>query len=295
MPELPEVELTVRDLRADLVGRTIVNLETDWPKYFKLPKLRAAFKKRVAGKRVTAVDRRGKSILIHLSDDYLLLIHQKISGSLLVGNWERVRDARSGRLRWRPAPSAPGLLPTRGRFVHLLFDLDNGRQLGLSDLRKFGKALCAKEESILNLPEVRNLGPDPLDPQFTFTRFLDLFADRRGRIKQMLMNPNFIAGIGNLYSDEILYAASIHPLTPSAHLKKPQLKLLYAAIKLVLRKALRMGGTGKKPSTPSGEEAGYDRVRMIYHRARCPRGHRIVRLKMGGRTAHFCPEEQRLL
>ena len=294
MPELPEVELTVRDLRANIVGRTIVNLETDWPKYFKLPKSQAAFRERVAGRRIIAVDRRGKSILIHLSEDYLLLIHQKISGSLLVGNWERVRDAESGRLRWLPAPPAPGLPPTRGRFVHLLFNLDNGRQLGLSDLRKFGKALCAKEELILDLPEMRNLGPDPLDPQFTFARFLELFAGRRGRIKQQLMNPNFIAGIGNLYSDEILYTAGIHPLTPLQHLRESQLKLLYDAIELVLRKALRMGGTGKKPSTPSGEEAGYDRVRMIYHRTVCPHGHTVVRLKTGGRTAHFCPEEQRL-
>lgn len=295
MPELPEVERTVRGLRAEIVGRTIAGMETDWPKSLKLPKSTAAFKRRVTGRRITAVDRRGKSILIHLSNDYLLLVHQKISGSLLVGNWERVRDVESGHARWLPAPTAPGLPPTRGRFVHLLFDLDNGRQLGLSDLRKFGKALCAKKEIILGLPEIRNLGPDPLDPKFTFPRFLELFAGRKGRTKQMLMNPTFIAGIGNLYSDEILYAAGIHPLTPLSDLREPQLKLLYDAIETVLRKALRMGGTGKRPSTPSGEESGYDRVRMVYHRTVCPRGHTIARLKTGARTAHFCPEEQRLV
>lgn len=294
MPELPEVQLTVERLRAEVVRRTIVNVETDWPKYFKLPRSPAAFKKRVTGRRIIAVDRRGKNILIHLSDDYLLLIHQKISGSLLVGNWERVREEESGRLRWLPAPAVPGLPPTMGRFVHLLFDLDNGRQLGLSDLRKFGKALCAKTEAILSLPELRNLGPDPLDPEFTFARFLDLVAGRRGRIKHLLMNPEFIAGIGNLYSDEILYVAGIHPLTPLGRLREPQLRLLYDAIETVLRKALYLGGTGKKPSTPPGEEAGYDRVRMVYHRAVCPRGHTVVSVKIGTRTAHFCPEEQQL-
>lgn len=294
MPELPEVELTVERLRAGIVGRTIVNVETDWPKYFKLPQSPAAFKKRVAGRRVIAVNRRGKNVLIHLSGDYLLLIHQKISGSLLIGNWERVQDAESGRLRWLPAPAAVGLPPTEGRFVHLLFDLDNGRQLGLSDPRKFGKALCAKTETILSLPELRNLGPDPLDPAFTFASFLDLVARRRGHVKQLLMNPRFIAGIGNLYSDEILYVAGIHPLTSLDRLREPQLKLLYDAIETVLRKALQMGGTGKKPSTPPGGEAGYDRVRMVYHRAVCPRGHTIARLRTGSRTAHFCPQEQRL-
>lgn len=294
MPELPEVELTVKGLRAEIVGRTIISVETDWPKYFGLPKSPATFKKRVVGRRITAVDRRGKSILIHMAGDYLLLIHQKISGSLLVGNWERGRDAESGRLRWLPAAAAPGLPPTCGRFVHLLFDLDNGRQLGLSDLRKFGKALCAKERIILDLPEIRKLGPDPLDPKFTFARFLELFVDRRGRIKQMLMNPNFIAGIGNLYSDEILYNAGIHPLTPLDHLREPQLRVLYDTIEATLRKAIQMGGTGKKPSTPPGEEAGYDRVRMVYHRAVCPHGHTVARLRVGSRTAHFCPDEQRL-
>lgn len=295
MPELPEVELTVKGLRPDIVGRTIVNVETDWPKYFRLPRSPAAFKKRVVGRRITAVERRGKSILIHLTDNYLLLIHQKISGSLLVGNWERGLDAESGRLRWLPAAAAPGVPPTRGRFVHLLFDLDNGRQLGLSDLRKFGKALCAKEGIILELPEICKLGPDPLDPKFTFTRFQELFVGRRGHIKQMLMNPNFIAGIGNLYSDEILYSAGIHPLTALDHLREPQLRVLYDAIETILQKALRMGGTGKGPSTPPGEEAGYDRVRMIYHRTMCPRGHTVAQLKVGSRTAHFCPAEQRLL
>lgn len=288
------MELTVRGLRTAIVGRTIVNVQTDWPKYFKLPKTLGGFRRQVIGRRIAAVSRRGKSILIHLSHNYVLLVHQKISGSLLVGNWERKRDADSGRLRWLPAPTLPGLAPTRGRFVHLIFDLDNGRQLGLSDLRKFGKALCAKEEVIMNLPEMRELGPDPIDPKFTFAGFAELFAGRRGRIKQTLMNPCFIAGIGNLYSDEILYTAGIHPLTPLEHLRGPQLKLLYDAIEAVLRKALRMGGTGKKPSTAPGEEAGYDRVRMVYHRTQCPRGHSIVRLKIGSRTAHFCPEEQRL-
>ncbi len=294
VPELPEVEIIARDLRANIVGRKILDVQTDWPKYFRLPKSSAAFKACVEGRRITAVDRRGKNVLIHLADGYLLLIHQKISGRLLVGNWRRVQDRKAGRTRWQPAPPLPGMPPSRGRFVHLLFDLDDGRQLGLSDLRKFGKALCAKEAVIFDLPEMRNLGPEPLDPRFTFARFTDLFANRKGRIKQMLMNPNFIAGIGNIYSDEILYAAGIHPLTPLTHLKGAELRALYGTIKRVLRRAIRLGGTGVDSPASSGAETGYDRVRMVYRRAACPHGHPIQRLKIGGRSAHFCLAEQQL-
>jgi len=290
VPELPEVEIIARDLRANIVGRKILSVQTDWPKYFRLPKSSAAFGACAAGKGITAIDRRGKNILIHLTAGYLLLIHQKISGRLLVGNWRRVSppDGGEGGPRWQPVP------PSRGRFVHLVFDLDDGRQLGLSDLRKFGKALCAKEAVILNLPEMRNLGPEPLDPRFRFSCFQRLFTGRKGRIKQMLMNPNFIAGIGNIYSDEVLYAAGIHPLTPLTHLGETELRTLYDAMKRVLRKAIRLGGTGVESPNASGAETGYDRVRTVYQRAVCPRGHAIERLKIGGRSAHFCPAEKHL-
>lgn len=290
VPELPEVEIITRDLRAKIVGQEILSVQTDWPKYFRLPKSSGAFVACVVGKRITAVDRRGKNILIHLTDGYLLLIHQTISGRLLVGNWRRVSppEGVEGKPRWLPVP------PSRGRFVHLVFDLEGGRQLGLSDLRKFGKALCAEETAIFNLPEMRNLGPEPLDPRFTFARFRRLFTGRRGRIKQMLMNPKFIAGIGNIYSDEILYAAGVHPLTPLMHLGETQLRDLYDAMKGVLRKAIRLRGTGVDSPTSSSVETGYDKVRMVYHRAACPRGHVIERLKIGGRSAHFCPVEQQV-
>ena len=113
VPELPEVEIIARDLRANIVGRKILDVQTDWPKYFRLPKSSAAFKACVAGRRITAVDRRGKNVLIHMADGYLLLIHQKISGRLLVGNWRRVQNRNTGRSRWQPAPSPRNAALTR--------------------------------------------------------------------------------------------------------------------------------------------------------------------------------------
>jgi formamidopyrimidine-DNA glycosylase len=134
-----------------------------------------------------------------------------------------------------------------------------------------------------------------LDPQFTLARFKQLFAGRKGRIKQMLMNPKFIAGIGNIYSDEILYAAGIHPLSRLTKFQEPQLKTLYRSIKTVLKKAVRMRGTGiVGGSAAARAEQGYDKVRMVYQRRECPRGHEIQRIRIGGRSARFCPVEQKL-
>src|SRR5665213_790255 len=293
MPELPEVEMIVRDLRSKIVGRRILGVQTDWPKYFRLPSSEARFRACITGKVITAVDRRSKNVLISLTGDYLLLIHQKISGRLLVGNWERRSDSQTPHSLWQPVSPPRGSTVPQGRFIHLLFDLDDGRQLGLSDLRKFAKALCGKREVILDRPEIRQLGPEPLDPQFTLARFKQLFAGRKGRIKQMLMNPNFIAGIGNIYSDEILYAAGIHPLSLLANLQDRQLKALYGSIKKVLKKAVRMRGTGMEGGT-AGAEQGYDKIRMVYQRKECPRGHQIQRIRIVGRSARFCPVEQTL-
>lgn len=292
MPELPEVEVIVNELRPRIVGRRIINVETDWPKYFRLPNTETEFRDCIAGRRIKAVDRRAKYILIHLSGGHLLLVHQKISGRLLVGRWRRNATEHHCHSQWQPAPSGDGT-PPRGRFIHLVFELDNGEQLGLSDLRKFAKVLCGPEQTILDLPEIRNLGPEPLSSDLTFPKFEKLFTGKRGALKQVLMNPTFIAGIGNLYSDEILYAARLHPLTRLEHLKTRQLRILYRSIRTVLRKAIRLGATGSPG--PDGSKQGYDRIISVYGREgqRCPHGHIIERIKLGGRSAHFCPVEQR--
>lgn len=295
MPELPEVEVIVNELRPKLVGRRITGVHTDWPKYFRLPQSESEFGARIIGKKIVAVDRRAKNVLIHLTESHLLLIHQKISGRLLIGNWERSSKREADKTQhslWQPVRSDGDAATAPGRFIHLVFDLDDGRQLGLSDLRKFAKVLCGKEETILNLPEIRRLGPEPLDPRFTFAAFQRLFDGRKGRIKQTLMNPNFIAGIGNIYSDEILYVAGIQPLSRISHLLEPQLRLLYHSVKRVLRRAVKLRGTGV--GGPPGAESRYDRVRLVYQREECPHGHAIKRIKLGGRSARFCPVEQKL-
>ena len=291
MPELPEVEVIVNELRPRLVGRRIVGVQTDWPKYFQLPKAETDFRSCIKGRRINSVSRRAKYILIRLSGDHLLAVHQKISGRLLVGRWVRKPVGRHYS-QWQPSRSGDNA-PPRGRFIHLVFELDNGEQLALSDLRKFAKVLCGPEQAILDLPEIRDLGPEPLAPEFTFLKFEGLFIRKRGALKQVLMDPTFVAGIGNLYSDEILYVAQLHPLTRVEHLETGQLRVLYRSIRTVLRKAIRLGATGTP--TPDGSKRGYDRIILVYGRGgqRCPQGHVIERIKIGGRSAHFCPVEQK--
>src|SRR5579864_6926574 len=121
MPELPEVEMIVRDLRSKIVGRRILGVQTDWPKYFRLPSSEAGFRACITGKVITAVDRRSKNVLISLTGDYLLLIHQKISGRLLVGNWERKSESQAGSTphsRWQAVSPPRGSTVPQGRFIH---------------------------------------------------------------------------------------------------------------------------------------------------------------------------------
>jgi formamidopyrimidine-DNA glycosylase len=291
MPELPEVEIIVRELRGPLVGRRIVDVQTDWPKYFHRPKSEEDFRSCLQGRRIEGITRRAKYILIHLNQDHLLLVHQKISGHLQMGKWVWKPTGSQGASRWQPVDSGDKVR-RGGRFIHLIFELDNGEQLGLSDLRKFAKVMCGPERAILDLPELRDLGPEPLSPHLTFPKFERLFVRKRGSLKEVLMDPMFIAGIGNLYSDEILYSARLHPLTRVEHLKTPQLRILYRSMRAVLRKAIRLGATGQR--APDGSKRGYDRVLVVYGREGqpCPRGHLIQRIKVGGRSAHFCPVEQ---
>ncbi|OGG40516.1 hypothetical protein A2116_02405 [Candidatus Jorgensenbacteria bacterium GWA1_49_17] len=308
MPEMPEVETIARGLDRKIKNRKITDIWTDWPKYFKLPKNAASFRKHVIGKKITAVGRRGKNVLIYLSDNHLLLVHQKMSGHLMVGKWRpaskittshvvRLRENWQGQ-KWIPVASGESpLWDPMNRFIRLIFFLSGGEMLALSDLRRFAKVLCAPREKVFDLPEIKKLGPEPLDKTFNFRKFEELFRGRKGRIKQILMDQNFITGIGNIYADEILWTARIHPTARVEKLKEKELKVIYGSIKKILKKALRLRGTSIDDYRDSGGERGkYDLTRYVYQREGepCPRcGTKIKRIKLGGRSAHFCPKCQR--
>lgn len=294
MPELPEVETIVKDLRKNIIGRSIVDVWTDAEELIiKKPKRLRFFKKEIKGRKIKAVRRRAKNILIDLSQGKTLLVHQKMTGHLLVGKWKKVRGG------WISELKGPLLDDARNRFLHLIFFLDDGTQLALSDQRKFAKAeLWDKEELDFELSE--KIGPEPLESSFTLRVFKEVLAKRkRGRIKDVLMDQKVIAGIGNIYADEILWQTRINPTKDVKQLKQNELKAIHGAIKRVLLKGVELQGDSFYSfRRVDGTKGGFSEWAKVYGREgeECRRCKTIIkRKKLGARSAHFCPKCQPIL
>lgn len=290
MPELPEVETIVNDLKKILLKRRIVDVWSDTKKLIKQPDFEI-FKKQVRELEIINIRRRGKNILIDLSDNFTLLIHQKLTGHLLYGKWTIQKN--------KVVPLLHGALDDpMNNFIHVIFYLDNNYQLALSDLRKFAKIILAKTDEIENLKEIKEIGPDPLDKNFDFKTFKKVIKKQRGKIKQVLMEQKVIAGIGNIYSDEILWWAKIHPLRTTASLTDEELKKLYHYTLEVLKTAIKARGSSVSDyRDPKGEKGSYDQIRRVYRREnqKCYRcGTLIKRIKIGGRSSCYCPICQKL-
>lgn len=286
MPELPEVQTIVSDLGKVLPGLKIKGFWTDIPKFKKI-------KEEILGEKILNLERRGKNILINLSGNKTLLVHQKLTGHLLYGKWKMENG------NWKSVIPGPLLNDPQNRFLHLIFDLSGGRQLALSDLRKFAKVLIWSTDQLDQMADINKLGPDPLSSSFTFEKFRDIFKARRGKIKQALMNQEIVSGIGNIYSDEILWEAGIHPLKPVEKLSKSELEKVFSATKKILKKAIEVKGDSMSDyRRPSGEKGGYQEIQSAYQmtgqKCRKKDGGVIKRTKLGGRSAHFCPVHQKL-
>lgn len=290
MPELPEVQTIVDDLNKKIVGRKIIGVWSDWPKLVKKPSFEI-FQKIIEGKKILSVSRRAKNILIYLSDNLLLLIHQKMTGHLLVGRWG-VKGKKIIPLEPRNVVSDP-----YNSYIHLIFYLDNGRMAALSDVRKFAKVILGKKEDIENLPEIKELGSEPLDSSFEVDKFISLISLEKRKIKQVLMDQKVISGIGNIYSDEILWSAKINPFEPANKISDKKLKDLFKAIKNILAKAIKLRGISVSDfRDTAGKKGYYGDKRLVYRREgeKCSRcGEIVVRKKIGGRSAHYCPKCQK--
>lgn len=305
MPELPEVETTVRGLQKKVLGRTFIDVWTDFRKMIKKPKEFEQFKKEITNKKIQKVWRRGKNIIFDLvaetwshsplhsvsrsvSERLSLLIHQKLTGHLLLGKWQKKDNY------WQP-PAGP-LSERVNTFIHLLFTFDNGQQLALSDLRKFAKVELLNKIELEK--ELSSLGPEPLERNFTFDKFQERLKNKKGKIKQILMDQEIVAGIGNIYSDEILWRAKIHPFKEVRRLGKEELKKIYKITREILSKAIKLGGESISDFRRiSGEKGYFDKERKIYRREgeKCSRCEtKIKRIKLGGRSAYYCPTCQRL-
>ncbi len=269
MPELPEVETTVSELKNKILGRKILKVWTDFEKMFKPNFLE--FEKGVIGRTIKGINRRGKNIIIELDSGKHILVHQKLTGSLLYG------------------------AEIKNSYIHLVLYLNKG-MLALSDLRKFAKVAFIPD--LENYPDYKNLGPEPLSREFSLEKFEEIIKKSKGKIKKVLMSQEKIAGIGNIYSDEILFEAKISPLRETQKIKPAEIKTLYQAIGKILTKAIKAKGTSVSDyRRPSGEEGNFAKFLKVYQREgesclrRC--GGRVKRLKLGGRSAHFCPRCQK--
>jgi formamidopyrimidine-DNA glycosylase len=281
VPELPEVETIARELRPLLVGKTINRVWFDWPNQIKHP-APEEFAQAAAGREILDVDRRGKWLVFSLSGGAVLVIQVKMTGQLDVVASETPRD----------------------RHVHAVFRLDSGEELRLRDTRKFGRlGLYQRDEAgaILGADDARELfagfGPEPLDPAFTLRDFRRLLRARRARLKTLLMNQEFLAGVGNIYADEALWRARIHPLRSAATLRTEQERRLYEALREVLTEAIeRRGSSVDDYRAPSGR-GEMQNFLNIYGRTGkpCPRcGRPTRRIVVNARSTHFCSWCQRL-
>lgn len=292
MPELPEVETISKDLNKKIPGLKIRDFWTDWPKAIRLPKKIEDFKKEIIGRKILKVYRKGKNVLMDLSGGKLLLVHQKMTGHLLLGKWELEKVKRE---KGKMKSLIKGALEEKvNDYIHTIFYLNNGQQLALSDLRKFAKIMAGDKGKIENLPDLKDLGPDPLE--LSERKFIKILSEQKGKIKQVLMDQSVFSGIGNIYSDEILWFAKIHPFTGVEKLSEKELKNIYKHTKQVLREAIKLRGTSISDyRDPEGRAGGYDKIRRVYRREgeKCSRCRSAIkRVKMGDRSAHYCPKCQ---
>ena len=275
MPELPEVQTTINGLKKKVLNRAFLDVWTDTPKLFKKPDFET-FRKKIKNKKIINIKRRGKNIIFELSEGYFLLVHLKMTGHFLYDKYDEEDPMNSS--------------------IRVKFFLDNNKLLALSDLRKFAKIQLLTKEEIKK--ELKHLGIEPLSADFTFEKFKAIIKSKKGRIKQVLMDQKDIVGIGNIYADEILWRAKIHPEKKPADLSSEEVKRMYKAIKEILLKALKLGGTSTFDyRNIKGRKGFFERELKVYRKEgqRCPRcGSIIERKKIAQRSAHFCPVCQKL-
>jgi formamidopyrimidine-DNA glycosylase len=272
MPELPEVETLVRGLREPLMGQTIqaavfsagVGRMTNIPA--------GHFAERIAGQAIRGVGRRAKYIVLTLDQD-TLLIHLKMTGRLYV--------------------LPPTVTSEADRYLRVRFPLANGTELRFSDARRFGRVyLAAKPEEVLPA-----LGPEPLEPEFTVKAFSERLTGRKAILKSLLLDQSFVAGIGNIYADESLHIARLHPLRTADTLSKPEIKRLHGAIRQALEDGVRYQGASIQWYRKADGEKGQSQEHLrVYHDPRiekdkrCPNcGTPIETIRVGQRGTHFCP------
>jgi len=310
MPELPEVEYTARQLREAIIGATIRETLVFWERSIGHPDL-PDFQAEVANREILSVRRRGKFLILDLSGELILTIHRRMTGNLLLlpPGWEIDTSLKT---------SDPFTWNIKGPFIHrhstgdaeittdettsdllycrVCFNLVDGRRLLFTDPRKFGRIELWPRER--EQEALKSLGTEPLSEDFTFEILANSLTSRKSPIKQVLLNQAVIAGLGNIYADEALYYAYIHPLRLANSLTLAEVQLLHEGIVSVLTHGIEHGGTSFSEYRDLWGEAGdnYNHVRVYHQQGKpCQRcGTPIERIVVAQRSTHFCPNCQKL-
>jgi formamidopyrimidine-DNA glycosylase len=289
MPELPEVETVRIGLEGLIVDKAVQTADFDTPKSF--PNAPADVQNFLLGSTITAVKRRAKLLLIELSTKYSLVIHLKMTGQLVF-----VSDtARFG--AGHPTDSLIHDLPDKSTRVTLTFK--DGSKLFFNDQRKFGWMRLIPTAEVVNLDFFQKVGPEPLAADFTWQVMKQRLQRRKNTsIKAALLDQTVIAGIGNIYADESLWGAKLHPATLVKNVSDTKMKLLYQALVDVLRLSIQKGGSSDKNYVNAeGKKGSYLTFANVFRREGkpCPRcGTTIIKTRVAGRGTHTCPHCQRL-
>ena len=272
MPELPEVETIRRQLQKEVAGKSLTSIWTDVPKMVQ-PSLDKVLK-RVQGQRITSVERRGKLLIFRLAGAENLVLHLRLSGQLFLNR-----------------PTDP-----KDPFLHIILKLSDGKELHFNDARKFGYVSLVESDAELD-KIVAGYGPEPLD-DLTPENFAAAVKKTGRGIKVLLLDQKAISGVGNIYANEALWLAKIHPEAKASSLSDSQIKELYKAVVKVIEDGIRLGGatiSDEKYRNLYGERGHYEQAVRVYQRKGqpCPRcGTKIEYLKVAQRGTFICPKEQ---
>ncbi len=298
MPELPEVYTTTKGLNEKTKGLTILDVWTD---YFNKTSDRKKdtiknkgfflkFKKEITGSKILDCQRRGKNILIHLNNEKTILIHMKMTGHLMYGKY--FFDGK----KWRPKEDGP-LKDPFNSFIHFLIQFKNGNSLAFSDMRKFAKVTLFETKN--NHKDLNILGPEPLEKSFNFKKLKEQILKKENwPIKKILMDQSVISGIGNIYSDEILWASSISPFRKPKEITDLEFKNIYKNMIIILNKSIKLGGDSMSDyRNINGEKGGFQNTHKVYRKQKtiCLKkncGGIIEKSIIGGRSSHFCNKHQ---
>jgi len=295
MPELPEVETIKRGLEKNIVGKVISDFDCDWKKM--INKTLTEYKKTIKGLKIEAIKRRAKMIILDLSKGWNVLIHLKLTGQLVYGS--KVKCLVGGH------PIKEGFECLPNKFTHATFTFTDKSHLYFNDIRKFGWLRLYNNSELEKILEQMELGIEPLAKEFTLDFLKEKMKKRHNnKIKQFLMDQTIIAGLGNIYSDEVCFYAHIRPMRPVKTLKENEIKLIYKGIKKILSDSVKAQGTTfSNYRNAQGEAGAYSRQLKVYGRygEKCLSADKagkvcgtiIQRVKIGGRTSSYCPKDQK--